>query len=324
MTTPPTTNQSDTRSNNSLSTYFGAILLVFCTVLFVTILKYRNEGSHCEHTGKSQRTPITNSNTAVCVSGQLRTLTLRPGEQWHPGNWDPMSATIPYANQTVAESVQNNLYPKLHNPDVFMVIATRESEREPKQGNLSVCEPLRPKGGHLNCSVPLEEPLETLGNYSFWDDFANPYYVGIQGVIQQMKGMYDCYKQIQKHSIATGKKYEWIIRLRPDMYVYQFPDIDELNKVEDIEKKILYANKTACCCGNEDTFAVGKYDLMSMFLERFVHMEHVDVFQKGRGYSSESHLMDYMAERGVSMVEHGPIQTCIIKPTYRSSISQPR
>lgn len=325
--------QTDIQCHNSPSNRFRITLLAFCALLFYIIFK--NTITGCQHAENSTR-PFTtnlntaanlntavNSNTAVCVSGQIRTLTMQTTDENHPKTWQPMRASIPYPNQTVAESIQHNLYPKLNKPDVFMVISTRQSEREPKQGDMSVCEPLRPNGGYLNCSVPLEKPMEYLGNESFRKDFAYPYYVGIQGLIQQMKGMYDCYKQIQKYSIATGKKYEWIVRLRPDMYIYEFPNIEDLNAVKNVEKKILNANRKACCCGNQDTFAVGKYDMMGLFLERFIHFQQGDILQNGTRFTSESHLEKYMKERGVSLEDHPLIKTCLVKPKYRKTISQP-
>lgn len=315
------TSQSDIRCHNSLANHFRVILLAFCPLLFYAILK--NIIADCDRTEKCTIRSNLPLNVAVCVSGQLRTLTMRTTDENHPKSWHPMRASIPYPNQSVAESIQRNLYPKLNKPDIFMVISTRQSEREPKQGDISVCEPLRPDGGYLSCSVPLEKRMESIGNESFWEDFAYPTYVGIQGILQQMKGMHDCYKQIQKHSIATGKKYEWIVRLRPDMYIYEFPSIEHLNSVKNIDKKILNANRKACCCGNEDTFAVGKYDLMGPFLERFVHLQHGEIFSKGTRFTSESHLLKYMKERGVTLEEHPMIKTCLVKPKYRKTLSEP-
>lgn len=315
--------QRDVHCHSSLTKNLGVVLLLSCILLLhatknSTILVCGNAREN-----KKSLLMTNNSKTAVCVSGQLRTLTMQTTDENHPKSWGPMRASIPFPNQTVAESIQRNLYPKLNKPDVFMVISTRQTEREPKQGDLSVCEPLRPEGGYLSCSVPLEKPMESLGNESFWNDFRYPNYVGIQGLLQQMKGMYDCYKQIERHSILSGKKYEWIVRLRPDIYVYEFPNIEDLNSVNGIDKKIFNGNRTACCCGNEDSFAIGKYNLMVPFLERLAHLQHGDIFSKGTPFTSESHLLKYMRERGVSLQEHPMIKTCLVKPKYRKQISEP-
>lgn len=319
---PGETSEKDTHCYSSLSTYLGAFFVLLCTILLFATVKIMT--THCENSGRMSPVSSTKLNTAVCVSGQLRTLTLPLTDEAHTRRWHLMRSTLPFPNQTVAESIQRNLFPKLHDPDVFMTISTREREREPKHGNLSVCEPLRPKGGHLSCAVPLETPYEQMGNETFWNDFIYQNYVGIQGLLQQLKGMYDCYKQIEKHSIVTGKKYDWIVRLRPDIYIHDFPDIELVNSVQNVYKKVLYANTEACCCGNEDTFGMGRYDVMVPYLERFAHLQHGNIFEKGKTFSAESHLVDYMKERGVTFEQHAMIQTCVVKPSYRTTISQPR
>lgn len=111
---------------------------------------------------------LNHQRVAVCVTGQLRTLTLDPKDPSYPKAWGPMSTRyLPEANISVAESIQQNLYPKLvattsttTELDVFMYVSTRErNEHEPKVGNLSACMPLRPriKNGNLFCHVVREE-----------------------------------------------------------------------------------------------------------------------------------------------------------------------
>lgn len=256
--------------------------------------------------------------TAVCVSGQLRSLTMLPTNKYHPKSWDPMSASIPFPNQSVAQSIQNNLYPKLNNPDVFMSISTQQTKREPNKGDLKACEPLRPRGGYLGCEVPMEKEVETVGNESFWKDFSNPSRKSIKGFLQQLKGMYDCYKMIERHSILRGKTYDWIVRLRPDMYIHDFPSIEKLVKEKNIYNTILYSDKGSCCCGNEDTFAFGRYQIMVPLLERIAHIQFVDVFSEGQQFSSETHLVKYLLVKGIQLKEHPTIKACLVKPTYRS------
>lgn len=276
-------------------------------------------------TGQRSGDCSSNSNVAVCVSGQVRTLDMSPSDEFHPKIWKPMRATIPIPNQTVAQSVQKNLYPSLGTPDVFMVISTRGTETEPKAGDMSTCETLRPSGGHLHCSVPVEENVPILRNATFWSTFVRfrrNNFVYVQGLLQQLKGMFDCYKEIERFSLQTGKTYDWIVRLRPDMYIHNFPNLEELKSVADVHKTIFYSNKEACCCGNEDTFAIGKYTIMAPYMERFIHLQQRDLMN-GTTWSSESHLQSYLADRGINLIPHSLIKTCLVKPKNRRNPSDP-
>lgn len=263
--------------------------------------------------------------TAVCVSGQLRTLTMLPSNKYHPKSWDPMSASIPFPNQSVAESIQANLFPKLSTTDVFMSVSTRETSREPRRGDLKSCEPLRPRRGLLKCQVQIEEEVTSIGNESYWKYFSNPSTKAIKGFLQQLKGMNDCYRMIEKHINSTGTRYDWIVRLRPDMYIHEFPNIEDLVTERDINRTIFYSSKNTCCCGNEDTFAFGSYQVMVPLLERLVHFQYSNIFSDGEQFSSETHLIKYLNEKGIDLKEHSSIKACLVKPTYRglSEISIP-
>lgn len=83
----------------------------------------------------------------VCVSGQLRTLTLPLDSPDHPHAFRGKTSSYPPPNMTVAESIQKFFFPKLGKPDIFISITSREGPHEPRIGNLSVCDPLRSKLG---------------------------------------------------------------------------------------------------------------------------------------------------------------------------------
>lgn len=288
-----------------------------------------------------ERRHVNGANVAVCVSGQVRTLNMSVDSPLHSRGWYGMkNVTLPPPNMTVAESIQRVLYPKLGgSPDVFMVVSTRETEREPRVGDLSVCEPLRPPApGHLSCEVPreVEEPLTDLEG--LWESFMLYYQskpserlMIAQGFLQQLKGMYECHRTIRKHSIATGKVYDWIVRVRPDNYMARMPDLGEF--VRDARRKptVWYGSFGVCCCGNKDRFGIAPARLMEPYLDRFLYFQKLNWTMKGiwdkkkqrTAFSAERFLDSVLSDHGIALRMHPNIHVCTVKPADRKTRSQP-
>ena len=116
--------------------------------------------------------------TAVCFTGELRALNMRPGNsgfvRTFPHPWvGPEQGLFafsgrPYAdlrwrfdlqrmgNMSAAETIRRRLYPALGDFDVFVAISTREEPQDPVAGDTSVCESLRPTGSpksRFECDV---------------------------------------------------------------------------------------------------------------------------------------------------------------------------
>lgn len=264
---------------------------------------------------------------AVCVSGQVRTLEMEVTDPEYPGDWHQMKRSlIRHPNITVAESIQRNLFPKLGNPDVFMYVSTRESEREPRAGNMSTCEPLRPKGGQLFCDVPKEEDIHSV-DVDAWDEFAPVLgnhlrrEESIQGMLQQLKGLFECHKMIKKHTFSTGIEYDWIVRLRPDDYVHSFPSLDTLSLASD-QPTVWFSNKKTCCCGNEDKLGIGRMKWMREYFDRFLYVQQVPWNYPTR-WNAEKFALNMVTRYGIQMVSHPEIQACTVKPSYRKRRSTP-
>ena len=146
------------------------------------------------------------SRTAVCVSGQIRSLNMQPGSPgWPTSWWRQWLAHIPAGVEqgTVAETLHTNLFSALDDFDVFMTISTREGEGEPRVGDLSACEPLQPRNplSRLFCEVLPERTL--------WSDsqvWSTLYYrtrALQEGLLQQLYGMWHHAAAVQRRTSAT-------------------------------------------------------------------------------------------------------------------------
>lgn len=283
------------------------------------------EEARVGYSGRQRRQP----NVAVCVSGQLRSLTLRPGDKDHQG-WYQVRSSLAEPNESVADSIQRVLYPRLGNPDVFMTVSTRGGKHEPTVGDVKACEPLKPSGGFFQCDVRQEEPIPVYLNDTLWAAFAQiklqtqPHERVVQGILHQLKGMYDCYQMIADHEGSIGKRYDWIVRLRPDMYFDSFPSLATL-AADMPGNTVWYANRDTCCCGNEDTFGIGPAHVMSRYLQRFVHLQMRDwwFLRRGVTWSGESFTQFFLEETGARLEPHPEIKSCIVKPRRRVFSSEP-
>ncbi len=258
---------------------------------------------------------------AVCVSGQIRTLTTPVSDPYFPRKWGSMRSDIPLGQMTVAESIRKNLYPKLGFPDVFMYVSTKESMREPKTGNASVCDPLRSQSGHLECKVPLENRLR-VATIPIWNSFRfgkGRDNVAVQGLLQQLRGMFECHRAVEKYAKKNGITYDWLVRLRPDVYVHSFPSLQALAR--DIDgPTVWYASRKRCCCGNEDWFGVAPTKWMHEYFDRFLYLQQRD-WAGNWTWTAERFLRIHLDLMGVRLRPHDGIHACVVKPTYRRSRS---
>lgn len=262
---------------------------------------------------------------AVCVSGQLRTLTMKLSDPQHPKKWKGtiFPAEIPWPNMTVAESIRRRMYPQLGSPDVFMYVSTKETAREPKAGDTSVCEALRPSSGRLFCSVPREKELLVSNATAIWDSFElRKRKHGAQGLLQQIYGLYECHRMVVREEVASGKQYDWIVRIRPDQYVDSFPSLERLTK--DTEKPtIWFSNRKACCCGNEDKIGIAPARWMREYFDRYLYLQQTDWGAPKTSWKAELFAMMVVGRKsGVTMRPHPGIKVCTVKPRYRNDISQ--
>ena len=146
------------------------------------------------------------SRTAVCVSGQIRSLNMQPGSPgWPTSWWRQWLAHIPAGVEqgTVAETLHTNLFSALDDFDVFMTISTREGEREPRVGDLSACEPLQPRNplSRLFCEVLPERTLWS--DSQVWSTFYYRTRALQEGLLQQLYGMWHHAAAVQRRTSAT-------------------------------------------------------------------------------------------------------------------------
>ena len=232
--------------------------------------------------------PLPPPRTAVCMSGQMRTLNMEPSDAAYPLAWNALlvdaqgkprvgSPREDLKGMTVAQSIVAHLYPALGDVDVFVAMATRGRPREPLVGDASVCESLRPPkvGAFLSCDLWSEFDLPLFNETSpLWSGYVMKNYK--QGFLQQLYGMWRCHEAVKLREIATGVRYSHIVRIRPDIAVIapvRVSHISELDFGSPDAPTILIADKTQCCCGNEDWLNVGERGPMEVFLERYAYLQ---------------------------------------------------
>lgn len=72
------------------------------------------------------------------------------------------------------------------------------------------------------------------------------------------------------HVGATGQKYKYAMRLRPDlMFVAPFPHPETLDLGDAQHPTVRFGSKSESCCGNEDMLGVGLFDIVMGYLSRF-------------------------------------------------------
>jgi drug/metabolite transporter (DMT)-like permease len=255
--------------------------------------------------------------TAVCVTGQIRSLNLKPGSP----TWPPHLQVVK-TDWTVADSIQQNLFSVLGDFDVFMTIATREGPREPKIGDKSACEPLRPKrpGSKLFCEVVREKDRAV---HQFpakvWKNFYVRGYE--QGLLQQLYGLLQCASNIRRHMFSSGVHYDYIVRLRPDTWFHlPMPPVAIILTSRNVIK---FANGYGG--GNEDCFGLGHSQAMFPYLDRYLALQtlsdDIEHFFNSAPWTAESFLMEYMKFMNITLAPDARIAAGIVKPTTRAAPS---
>ena len=109
---------------------------------------------------------------------------------------------------------------------------------------------MRP-GSKLFCEVveerdaPFFQDLEIWKTYIYQDKYLQ------QGLLQQLKGMHRCTVMIQQYVIESGVKYDYVIRLRPDMAMYEpMAPISSLLSQRNVIKHVDFF----VCAGGEPRF----------------------------------------------------------------------
>ena len=267
--------------------------------------------------------------TAVCVSGQLRTLNMPPSDPSFPQSFQPMTTAFTAADmqgRTVAETIQAHLYPALGEFDVYMTVITAEGPREPRVGDLTACDSLTPPPpARLFCEVIRQEELAPI-HQEIWNTFYYPnQHTPQQGVLNQLYNQQRCSMMMSRQIIQENIQYRYAVRLRPDMAILKpVPPIGGLLSPDE-PSVVKFIDPGPCCCGNEDTFGIGHYQAMALYFNRIISVHEVSKRPLMRGtWTSESMLMEYLKDNfGISLVPDSRIVGCLVKPTYRSQVSDP-
>ena len=273
------------------------------------------------------------SRTAVCVTGQIRSLNLNPSSPTWPNQrlgipqkWD---FSMMKSGPTVAETIQKNLFSALGDFDVFMTISTKGGTREPKVGDMSACEPLRPRksGSKLFCEVLPESkrPLYAEAAGGIWQRFYYSKRPDLQqGLLQQLYGMYQCSTNIKRQVISSGIQYDYIVRLRPDTWFHlPVPPIQSLL----ISKSVIkYSDYMYYSGGNEDWFGMGHVDAMLPYLDRYLALQEISAdipwMRSMKTWTAERFLREYLQHTyNITLETDKRIAAGIVKPTTRSNPS---
>lgn len=191
--------------------------------------------------------------------------------------------------------------------------------------DISICNGLLPNkpGSNMFCEVRAEEQLAHFEQYGIWRHF---YYSKDkklqQGLLQQLYGMHRCSILIRRNMIRWGVRYDYIIRLRPDMAVHKpMPPLATLVNSRNI---IRFVDYSICCCGNLDWFAIGHASAMLPYLERYSALQNVGHKILTRRWTAETFLRDYMRIfYNVTLKPDKRLPGCIVKPTTRGAPSTP-
>lgn len=264
--------------------------------------------------------------TAICVSGQLRTLNLRPDDPDFPQAFQPMNTMLTAADmhgKTVAETIVSHLYPSMGRFDVYMSVSTLEGQYEPRVNDTSACESLRPlPPNRLFCEVIRQEELELISP-AVWQNFFYPGQpVAYQGLLQQMHGQQRCARMIEQQRHV---RYSYAVRLRPDMAILKTtPPIQVM--LNNDTAMIKYVAPAHCCCGNEDAFGVGYFDTMMLYFNRIdaLRTSFQNFLASQSHWTSELFLLEYMKRvHNVTLEPESGIVGCLVKPLHRTQYSQP-
>jgi hypothetical protein len=242
---------------------------------------------------------------------------------------------VSYANLSQADTIRRNLFSSLQDFDVYMPIFTRGGPGEPVVNDTSVCEGLRPSkaGSNLFCEVKSEKRiLSDFDPPGIWETFCSKDRRMHEGLLQQLYGLHRCSTMIRSTMLHSGVDYDYIIRLRPDMAVYE--PMPPINQVVVSSHVIKYVDESVCCCGNVDWFGIGSSTAMLPYLERYVGLQTLghtvlspteDVnLPPERPWTAEIFLERYMRIYfNVTLEADSRLSGCLIKPTSRAHPSSP-
>ena len=217
-----------------------------------------------------------------------------------------------------------------------MTVSTRSNSREPKVYDSSACESLRPvrPGSNLFCEVIEEMDSPLFQDLEIWKTFYYQNKRHQQGLLQQLKGMHRCSVTIQQYVIKSGLKYDYIIRLRPDMAMYE--PMAPISSLLSQRNVIKHVDSSVCPGGEKDWFGVGYYDAMIPYLQRYLALQTVGDelnlsftsrlnftrVSRKTVWTAEVFLVRYMqAYFNVTLVGDTRIPGCLVRPLSRRSPS---
>jgi len=161
------------------------------------------------------------------------------------------------------------------------------------------------------------------------DQYIYPFENGVNGLHQQLYGMYKCNEMRKQYTSQTGIDYDYVIRLRPDTsFLGVFPDLEDLDfaNEENGASNIFHAHKATCCCGNEDWFGIGHTEVMDKYLDRLLYLPYRDLQGWGLqpGWTAEQYLEAFLRLYACAQLTDEPkIQACIVKPSDRRQPGDP-
>ncbi len=253
--------------------------------------------------------PITATRVAVLVSVQPRTISkplhrddlpdVRNQSVFDSG---PFAALVANGN-TTADSVHAMLFDTFPAYDVFMYVQVTGGAGETAVGDLSICEPLRPRhaGARLYCAVEMQRnDIPRLPpNHQIWDHF----YQAGAGVpyLQQLDGVVQVDAMRAAAERETGVSYTHWLRLRPDMAaVTPLPPLDTLQFFDpDLHvERVFITDMKQSCCGNEDKALLGLRSSLDQFVGRMdalrTSQELIDGLSLDRRWIAEQHTTMWM------------------------------
>lgn len=96
-------------------------------------------------------------------------------------------------------------------------------------------------------------------------DYSNEHVHTVQGMLQQLHGLYKVDLLRCEHEMVGNFKYDWVIRLRPDLYINSFME-DLILCNNDV---IYIPSKFHDYGGYNDRFAFGNSDNMRIYMQRY-------------------------------------------------------
>lgn len=205
-----------------------------------------------------------------------------------------------------------------------MSVSTKEGSREPKVGDMNACATLAPKNtARMFCEVIHEDELGLI-TPDVWNTFG---YAGNkiaqQGLLQQLYSQQRCAMMIARQSLIENIQYRYAVRVRPDLaFMKPMPSIQTL-LAADKPNIVKFIDHSHCCCGNEDTFAIGHFSAMNLYFNRIVGFHKISLqFLTKKGWAAEDFLVEYLKSNfGIDLIPDRQIVGCIVKPLHRLGVS---